>query len=185
MTRHDRRGGKSKTTARKNHAKPPALAPAPIPEVIGTVVTKAELVKRFGETPKQIERYLVEGIPCTGQGKTRRFPWPAVRHWRDERIRRQERERLTPKSEAPQGFKDAELRSAIADAELKELKLAQLRGDLVQVTDYRQELADALARVRSSLLRHPALPPVVADDLLRGLQAEPPPVEDPEPAVAA
>ena len=162
----------------RSHARTKRARPVE-PSVEPSTITKAEATKRLGLTLRQLERYVEEGIPCLGSGRARRFPWPTVRHWRDERIRRKERERLAPKREPIEGLADAERRTAIADAELKELKLAQLRGELAPVEDFRREIADALARVRMLILRQPDLPPPAVDALLRAIQADPPPVEDP------
>jgi hypothetical protein len=52
-------------------------------------LSKSELAAYFYESPKQIERYIAEGMPYMGTGKQRRFPMPECKQWRDQHIRRQ------------------------------------------------------------------------------------------------
>jgi phage terminase Nu1 subunit (DNA packaging protein) len=46
---------------------------------------------------------------------------------------------------------EAERRKAVADAELKEMKVAQLRRELAATTEYRRELARVLGRVKNAI----------------------------------
>lgn len=46
---------------------------------------------------------------------------------------------------------EAERRKAVADAELKEMKVAQLRGSLITVEQHRREMQRVLRRVRESI----------------------------------
>lgn len=95
-------------------------------------LTKAELADLFGESPKQIQRYVAEGIPCSGSGKDLRFPWPSVRAWRDQRIRRLEREKL--ERDKPMDLEEARRRKMEAEARLAEIDVDTRLGQLVPVT---------------------------------------------------
>lgn len=105
-------------------------------------LTKAQLLDAFCESHKQIERYVAEGMPCTGTGRSRRFPWPEVRNWRDERIRKQEREKA--QREQPTNIEDARLRKEVALAEKAEIEVSQLRAEMIPAGMYEQRI-EALA----------------------------------------
>lgn len=105
-------------------------------------VSKASLVGLFGESARQIEKYVQEGMPCTGSGRDRRFPWPEVRNWRDDRVRRLEREKV--ERGQPTDIDEAKRRKEVALAEKAELEVAQLRGDLIPL-DLHEQRVEALA----------------------------------------
>lgn len=95
----------------------------------------------FGESGKQIERYVAEGMPCTGTAHKRRFPWPEVRNWRDERLRRMERDKSA--REKPTDINEAKRRKEAAFAEKAELEVAEMRGELIPL-DVHESRVDAL-----------------------------------------
>jgi len=103
---------------------------------------KAALADRLGVSPKQIERYVAAGMPCTGTGGRRTFPWPECRNWRDELLRKQEREaaekRLKPK--ALDDLALAEERKAIAESRLMVLKVEELEGSLIPLDMHEQRV---------------------------------------------
>jgi phage terminase Nu1 subunit (DNA packaging protein) len=121
-------------------------------------LTKAQLTDRFGESAKQIERYVKAGIPCAGTGRALRFPWPEVRNWRDERLKRMEREaterKLRPASDDE--VKQARNRGAIAEAKLLEIELAEKEGRLV-LAEHASQIAGEIAdRIRAVLINMPS-----------------------------
>jgi hypothetical protein len=72
------------------------------------------------------------------------------------------------------GYLEAKRRQAVADAEVAELRLAELRGELVRVADVRHAYGRRLAGLREALLSlPPRLAPVLAaePDQLRVLRA--------------
>jgi phage terminase Nu1 subunit (DNA packaging protein) len=84
---------------------------------------------RFGESHKQIERYVGEGMPCDGVGRDRRFPWPECRNWRDERIRKQERDKA--EKDVPADIEKARARKMDAEAREAELRVEKMLGAVV------------------------------------------------------
>lgn len=96
-------------------------------------LTKQQLMKRWGESAKQIERFVKEGIPCSGEGHKRRFHWPACQKWRDDRTRRLAREAAQREREQqkPKNLDDARSRKEVALANKAELEVEQMRGELI------------------------------------------------------
>src|SRR5574337_615149 len=121
-------------------------------------LTKAQLTERFGETAKQIERYVHEGLPCTGTGAKRRFPWPEAARWRDDRLRRQEREATERKLKPPEAedAKQAGRRRAVAEAKLVEIELAEKEGSVVSVANLEQVVGEMGDRLRAALINLPS-----------------------------
>ena len=147
-------------------------------------LTKAALLDRFGESPKQLEHYVAEGMPCVGTGRARRFPWPEVRRWRDDRMKRKEREAVQRLQ--PTNIDEAKRRKELALAEKAEMEVAQLRGEVIPL-DVHEQRVEALAghlaarcrgldRYMSGVQRattaveSKALLDRISDDLLRAMQ---------------
>lgn len=149
-------------------------------------VTKAQLVDLFGESAKQIERYVAEGMPCTGTGRARKFPWPEVRNWRDERVRRLEREKVDRTK--PASLDDARARKEAALAEKAEIEVAQLRGDVIPLELHEQRVEALCVRLAgpvkglsrfvadvqraTTAVEAAAVLDRISDRLLRALQGE-------------
>lgn len=143
------------------------------------LLKKVEAADRLGVSLREIERLVQKGLPCKGPAGKRTYPWPEIRTWYTGHIREQERRKLQPDTLA-----EAERRKATADAEMAEARLAKFRGELIHVDLYRQELADALLRLRTAIQSHPRTREH-AEEILRDLAAEgPEPVEVEEVAVA-
>lgn len=97
-------------------------------------------------------------FPSRVNGKRRTFPAQRCIAWARERAVAAALAKATPPppaNEEGSGLAAAELRKAIADAELSELKAAKLRGDVVAVQAAAKEIRDAFTRVRSRLLSTP------------------------------
>lgn len=108
-------------------------------------LTKADLVDRFGESSKQIERYVAEGIPCEGTGAARRFLWPECRNWRDERVRKLERDKV--QRDEPMDFEKSRARKMDAEAREAELRVEKMLGNVVpldMVTEVAGRIGDRL-----------------------------------------
>ena len=106
-------------------------------------ITKVELMKRFGETPKQIERYVAEGMPCEGRSRAMRYPWPEVRRWRDERRDRMARDAVLRTQ--PTDIDEAKRRKELALAEKAELEVQQLRGESISLEVHEQRVESLLS----------------------------------------
>lgn len=86
-------------------------------------------------------------LPCVGRGKARRYLWPQLREWRERQLVQQ-----TLRSVRPQNFEEARARKVAAEAELKEIELAERQQALMPSALFRQELEGAYARVRAKML---------------------------------
>lgn len=118
-------------------------------------LTKAQATEKLGISGKQLERYVSDGIPCTGAGVKRRFPWPEIRAWRDKLLVSQGKAKAE-KQHAPIAKDDiakALDRKAMAEAQLLELKLLEAQGRSISL-DVHEERVRSLceplaARCRS------------------------------------
>ncbi len=121
-------------------------------------LTKAAAAERLGISPKQLERYVADGIPCAGTGAKRRFPWPQIRAWRDKLLVAQGDARATAKvARRPAISLDAaRLRKETADAQLKEIAVAEAEGRLIPLDMHGRLYAAACDRLRAVLMAIPS-----------------------------
>jgi phage terminase Nu1 subunit (DNA packaging protein) len=156
-------------------------------------VSRAEIADRLHLSERQITTLVKSGqladgtpFPSRVDGKrSRTFPVERCFDWYVHYKQEEALQRAGPK--APDNLADAELRKAIADAAIAELKLANLRNEVVPKEAYRAELRRILGKVRATVVSMPgrhasrvvgldALPQAVlrlraiADDLLSELQ---------------
>lgn len=122
------------------------------------VLTKAQVIDRFGESPKQIELYVKAGMPCEGTGRDRRYPWPEIRNWRDERLRKIEREaterRLKPAT--ADDAAEAKRRQQIDEARMTAIDLAEREAKLVTIEHLDAVVGDIGDRMRAVLINLPS-----------------------------
>src|SRR5262245_47427386 len=116
------------------------------------VFDKHGLATATGLTVKEIERHTVDGMPTEGErrrGAALRYRLPDVIQWllRGDTLA------------------DAKTRERAAAAGLKELQLAERRGELIPVSDVARVVTDEVARVQSELMTIPArlVDPTVRD----------------------
>lgn len=110
-------------------------------------ISAAELVERLGVS-KNLVSYMAreDGAPCDHHG----WRWPETMHWYIQR----EKARGRPAG----GGEDASRardRLETARAEMAELELAKLRGQLMTLEQYDDVVGGAFARVRARLLNLP------------------------------
>ncbi len=118
------------------------------------LLTRQQAVAALGGMPERtFARLVSEGIPRRGDGAKARFPWPDAWHWYLDRERKAAKEAARPP--VPADLADAERRLEAARAETAEIKLAQLRGDLVTVKSYREELGRTCEQLRGIVLAIP------------------------------
>lgn len=116
-------------------------------------LTREQARAALGDMPERTFAQLVsEGIPREGDGQQARFPWPEVWRWYLQRERAKAREAVKP---ADTTLVEAERRELVAKAELRELELAERKGELVPLADFDRAVAATFARVRSKLLNLP------------------------------
>lgn len=94
------------------------------------LLTKAEAAELLGFTERRLEQLVAEhphDLPCVGRGARRRFPWPALREWRDKQLVQH-----GVRSVRPQSLEEARARKLAAEADLAEMEAAErrVRSDL-------------------------------------------------------
>jgi phage terminase Nu1 subunit (DNA packaging protein) len=109
-------------------------------------LTIHEAAVRLGITDRQVTNLLADGLPHVGAGNKRRILWPEARRWRDDQLRAEGARRVRPSS-----ADEADARKKAAEAQLKELELAERRGELVRLDVAERWLVEAFGRVASKL----------------------------------
>lgn len=133
------------------------------------LVSRREIGDRLGLSERQITNLiksakLADGTPFPSRvdGRDRKFPTDRCFDWY-VRFKQEEALKRADSRKEPENMADAELRKAIADAEIAELKVMRLRGDVVTLETYRKELRRVLTRVRA---RFAAIPGEFAPRIL-------------------
>ncbi len=116
------------------------------------LVSQAQAAEWLGITRQSVGRWMVKaGAPVERRGGRFWCVWPDFPVWR-----RAERDASVRRKAGYPALEAAKLRRASVEAELAELNLAERRGDLVGVEDYRRELRSIMGRLRGILVRWPA-----------------------------
>lgn len=102
-------------------------------------------------TPQQVSNLVRDGLPHERRGAGYVVVFPDAMAWYKARLREEGK-----RAAAPTTLSEARLRSETADAELKELELAERRGELMTVAQFEAAVGEAFARTRSKLLNLPA-----------------------------
>jgi phage terminase Nu1 subunit (DNA packaging protein) len=114
-------------------------------------LTEGQLARLLGVSTRQVRNLADAGIvKKQGQYNTARYAGPAsIKAYLEHKIAQ-----ATPSSakEASKNINEADLRVKNADAELKELKAAQLKGELVEVAYVEQSLGQLFGNLRSRIL---------------------------------
>lgn len=111
-------------------------------------VSQLELANAIGVTVRQAQRYTDAGMPRHPDGS---YPLAlCVQWWRDEQVRI-ERAKLEPSSR-----NEIDKRIAMADARMKELKLAQMEGVLIPLEMHEHRLGVLLDQLRAKVMVMPA-----------------------------
>jgi phage terminase Nu1 subunit (DNA packaging protein) len=118
------------------------------PEIAGQIVNRNEMSGILGCSPGTLDRHVAAGCPIIKRGTTKtghQFNSADVIRWVQAR-----------KSSAAVGQSDeGKRRYLLAVAELKEIQLAEKRGELVSIQAVTEKLADELTAVRGRLLAMP------------------------------
>jgi hypothetical protein len=106
-------------------------------------LTPAQLAEFRGVDPRTVSNWLQEKppVPSTMKKGRRSFESTAVATWWEERAARR-----AVSAEAPD-FEKARARKALADAEIQELTLAKLKGELVPIALHEDQVATLADRV--------------------------------------
>lgn len=107
------------------------------------LVGPAELSALLRISTRQITNWRHEGCPTRNVGGTAKFDVAEVVEWL------REKERDTMRKETAPDEAQERARKLRAEADLKELELAQARGEVVAVTEFQTTLEDTLGRMRA------------------------------------
>lgn len=115
-------------------------------------LTAKQLADYYGVQARTVTNWVNSEPPCpsTVDGRNRWFDSVAVAAWKEARLRAE-----LVRESAPLDFEDAKKRKMAAEAELMELELAKLRGELVPIEESRLVMREIAARIRSQLLAVP------------------------------
>jgi terminase small subunit / prophage DNA-packing protein len=117
-------------------------------KISGEVATRERMAGIFGCSVTTVDRYLRAGMPGEKLGKEHQINTAAAIRWLIERS-------SGASSDGESSQADARRRLTAAAAELKELQLAEKRGQMVAIEDVTPILAEELANVRSRLMAMP------------------------------
>ena len=109
-------------------------------------LSRAAAADRLVLTPQQVSNLVRDGMPSEKKGAGYVVVFPDAMAWYKARLREE-----GARKAAPSTLDEARLRRETADAELKELELAERRGELVTVEVHAKLLNDAFARAGSKL----------------------------------
>jgi hypothetical protein len=101
------------------------------------MVSKASIARHLDVSGALITRYTREGMPTTSLEE--------AEAWYQENVNRRVRD-------VPD-YQESRARREAAEAELAELKAAQLRSELAPVADFERQMAIEAARVREAVLQ--------------------------------
>lgn len=130
--------------------------------IMAQTVNKTELAELQGVSLPTINAWMTQGMPVAaegGRGKGYEFDNAAVTEWRVSRAQRKALSGAGSESEAA-----SKKRKVAAEADIAEMKAAQIRGELCIQADLVADIQNDLAKVRARLLGIPtrAAPMVVA-----------------------
>lgn len=117
--------------------------------------SREEIAEILGCETRTITNYikLYPDFPSRVRGKNRDFPIARCVAWKLDRMVADAISNFAPP--APSTLIDAEKRKAIADAELAELKVQKLRGEVVPIAESIKLVERAFTAIRSRLMSVP------------------------------
>jgi phage terminase Nu1 subunit (DNA packaging protein) len=127
---------------------PRAARRAPAPPRILTISAVAERLKL---TPRRIQQLVAEGMPRVTRGK---YDADQVLDWYIARLEGQLAGQRG--DDADYNYKDEQARDRAAAADLKELKVALQRAELVSIADVEKEITDLVVTTKAAVMAAPA-----------------------------
>lgn len=113
-------------------------------------LSQGEVAELLHLSTRQVRNLEAEGMPVHSRAGKKWYVWREVLEW--DRQRKEDAAKEAAKEEKPASYWDAERRKAIADADLAELKLQQLRRTLISEEDAVAEITRFCERVRALIL---------------------------------
>ena len=112
-------------------------------------VTRAELIRRLPFSGTQLDVYRDVGMPF--DPNTKLYPMSHCVKWIIEA-----QVRIATKNSPTANRGEAETRKSMAQAQIAELELAEMQGDMVRLEDALKMFADQLTTIRQVLIAIPA-----------------------------
>src|SRR4051812_19698122 len=112
-------------------------------------VDRAEIAFLMGVDVRTVTNYVKKHpeFPSRVRGSNRTYPVQRCLAWQRDRAVADAISSVAPAK--PSGAYEAELRKAVADAEMAEVRLAKMRGELIPVDVASREVDRAFGRVRA------------------------------------
>jgi len=136
------------------------------PCVADTEKTQKEVAAAIERTARQVSNLTRDGVfvrvPSATDPAVPVYPWPeTLERWvKYSATQQTNAQRRAKKSDQE---KSARTRAAIADAEMSEFRLQQLRGEWVKKEDFARELRTILGAIAAVLDQYRSLPKLLAD----------------------
>jgi phage terminase Nu1 subunit (DNA packaging protein) len=115
------------------------------------VVGIAKIAERLKLTPRRVQQLVGEGLPREARGK---YDLDQVLDWYIARLERQLAGDNDEEGET--SYNKERARDRAASADLKEIKLARERRELVAIADVEKVMADLVVTTKASILAVPA-----------------------------
>lgn len=115
------------------------------------IVNINELAARLHITPRRVQQLVSEGLPREARG---RYDLDRVLDWYIQKLERQ----IAGESdeEGSIGYNKERARDRAASADMKELRLAQDRRELVSIADAEKAMTDLVVSTKAKILAVPA-----------------------------
>lgn len=120
-------------------------------------LTVEEVADRLGVTARTVRNWINDGVngeklPAVADGRGRKLAWPAaLEFYVRMRIAKDGNGGNPPPPADAEDLEAAETRKTIADADLKEIKLAQLRGQLVPADEVGRNVGKVASAIKTKL----------------------------------
>jgi excisionase family DNA binding protein len=120
-----------------------------------------DVAELLGVSSRMIRNYIKDNdLPCSGDGRGRRFAWAEVREWyvqyRIDLAGSRGSLGVSVPSRDGETYDEAVLRKVKKEADLLEIKLARERGQVVAIADAKAAMARVSSALRTSILSMPA-----------------------------
>lgn len=120
-----------------------------------------DVAELLGVSARMVRNYIKDNdLPCSGDGRGRRFSWPAVREWyvqyRIELAGSRGSLGISVPARDEETYDQAVLRKVKKEADLLEIKLARERGQVVAIADAKAAMARVASSLRTAILAMPA-----------------------------
>lgn len=122
------------------------------------VIDTETLCALLGKTDRTIRTWVNEGMPSKKEGRTTTYYWPDVLAWYVDRMATETRGmagEFAPDEEAEdekESLRTATLRKTRAEADLKQLALSKMRGEVIDIASAKERLDRMFGNLRTQLL---------------------------------